>query len=181
MASVDRWGEDGTEGTLKALPTNGLFRSSPKPHFLTDPVLLDAAGQLVGYWAAEHLETGFHVFPFRVEAVHIYGPNLCQGELREMPAFALALVGEEQVRSDIDVIGPDGRLLTQLAAGGTDALTCQSRFYRLRISPRDGLSEYTLACAHRAIPDARSIQLLPPRRRSLMIFLKRMARFGSAS
>ena len=83
VASVDRTGDDGTEGTLKALPTDRLFRSLPSPHFLTDPVLLDAAGQLVGFWTAEHLETGFHVFPFRVEGLHIYGTNLRQREQAE--------------------------------------------------------------------------------------------------
>jgi phosphopantetheinyl transferase len=138
VASVDRWGEDGIVGTLKALPIKGLLRSNPEPHLLTDPVLLDAAGQLVGYWAAEHLETGFHVFPFRVEAVRLYGPNLRQGE-RAQCRVRLALVGADQMRSDIEVIGPDGCLLTQINGWWDKRFDMPDRFYRLRMAPREVL------------------------------------------
>jgi phosphopantetheine--protein transferase-like protein len=138
VASVDRWGEDGTEGTLKALPTDSLFRSIPQPCFLIDPVLLDAAGQLVGYWAAEHLEKGFHVFPFRVEAVHIYGRNLCQGEFAKCQVRT-AFIDEWQLRSDIDIIGPEGRLLTRLVGWWDRRFDLPDRFYRLRISPQEVL------------------------------------------
>jgi acyl transferase domain-containing protein/4'-phosphopantetheinyl transferase EntD len=134
VASVDRTGDDGTEGTLKALPTNRLFRSLASPHFLTDPVLLDAAGQLVGFWTAEHLETGFHVFPFRVEALHIYGTNLRQREQARGRA-RIALIGEWQVRSDIDIVGLDGRLLMQLVGWWDKRFDLPDRFYRLRSSP----------------------------------------------
>jgi phosphopantetheine--protein transferase-like protein len=138
VVSVDRWGEDGTEATLKILPTDHLFRSIPNPNFLTDPVLLDAAGQLIGYWTAEHLETGFNVFPFRVESLRLYGPNLRQGELAKCRA-RIALIGEWQVRSDIDIVGPDGCLLAQVVGWEDKRFNLPSSFYRLRISPRDAL------------------------------------------
>jgi acyl transferase domain-containing protein/phosphopantetheinyl transferase len=142
VVSVDRWGEDGIVGTLKALPTNGLLRSGPEPHFLTDPVLLDAAGQLVGYWAAEHLATGFHVFPFRVEAVRLYGPNLRPGE-RAQCRLRLALDGGDHMRSDIEVIGPDGCLHTQITGWWDKRFDMPDRFYRLRMAPRDVLLSTT--------------------------------------
>jgi acyl transferase domain-containing protein/phosphopantetheinyl transferase len=138
VASVDRWGEDGIAGTLKALPTNSLLRSNLEPHFLTDPVLLDAAGQLVGYWAAEHLETGFHVFPFRVEAVLLYGPTLRQGEQAQC-RVRLALTDVDHMRSDIEVIGPDGCLHTQINGWWDKRFDLPDRFYRLRMAPQDVL------------------------------------------
>jgi phosphopantetheine--protein transferase-like protein len=138
VASVDRTGEDGTEGTLRVLPTDHFFRSIPHPRFLTDPLLLDAAGQLVGFWTAEHLETGFHVFPFRVEAVHIYGTTLRQGELVQGRA-RVALMGEWQVRSDIDIVGPDGRLLMRLIGWWDRRFDLPDKFYRLRTSPQAAL------------------------------------------
>jgi len=56
VVSMDRWGEDGAEATLQVLPSTGLFRSSANPALLTDPILLDQPGQVVGFWIAEHLE-----------------------------------------------------------------------------------------------------------------------------
>jgi acyl transferase domain-containing protein/phosphopantetheinyl transferase len=161
VASVDRWGEDGTEGTLKVLPSNRLFRSISSPRFLTDPVLLDATGQLVGYWTAEHLASGFHVFPYRVEEVHIYGPNLRPGELAKCRA-RIAMVGQQQLRSDIDVIGPAGQLLVQLIGWWDRRFDLPDRFYRLRISPNDTLlsKSWPAAVAHFATPEAFSCCLL---------------------
>jgi acyl transferase domain-containing protein/phosphopantetheinyl transferase len=138
VASVDRWGEDGIEGTLKGLPIDRFFRSIPNPHFLTDAVPLDATGQLVGYWTAEHLERAFHVFPFRVEGLHIYGPNLRLGEFTKCRA-RIALIGESQVRSDIDMIGPNRRLCTRIMGWWDRRFDLPDRLYELRLSPRDAV------------------------------------------
>lgn len=138
VASVDRTGEDGTEGTLKTLPTDHLFRSTPSPEFLTDPVLLDATGQLVGYWTAERFESAFHVFPFRVEALHLYGPSLPPGERVQCRA-EITPIGELQLRSDIDVIQPDGSLLARLVGWWDRRVDLPDGFYRLRTSPGESL------------------------------------------
>jgi phosphopantetheinyl transferase/acyl carrier protein len=161
VASVDRWGEDGIEATLKTMPTDHLLRSTPEPHFLADPVLLDAAGQLVGYWTAEHLETGFNVFPFRVEAVHIYGPSLPRGQ-RAKCRGRIRLLDDSLVRSDIDVVGPDGRLWAQLIGWEDRRFDLPSRFYHLRISPRDvSLSiPWTTPIVRFSMPEAFSCCLL---------------------
>jgi len=76
VVGVDRTGQDGVEATLRVLPTDALFQSRPTPALVTDPVVLDAAGQVVGYWALENLTTRFNVFPFRLESLRIYRPNL---------------------------------------------------------------------------------------------------------
>jgi acyl transferase domain-containing protein/4'-phosphopantetheinyl transferase EntD len=136
VVSVDRWGEDGTEASLEVLPADRLFLSTPEPRFITDPVLLDAAGQLVGYWTAEHLETGFNVFPFRVEALRLFGPAPRRGQRVKCQA-RIALTGESLVRSDIDLTGPDGRLYARLAGWEDKRFNLPESFYRLRISPRD--------------------------------------------
>ncbi|MEA2173114.1 MAG: hypothetical protein QOD00_706 [Blastocatellia bacterium] len=136
VASVERWGEDGTEGTLRGIALDHFFKSVPEPQFLSDAVTLDATGQLVGYWTAEHLSKGFHVFPFRVEELHIYGPNLRPSELAKCRA-RIALVGQDQVRSDIDVIGPDGRLQTRIEGWWDKRFDLPDRFFRIRLSPRE--------------------------------------------
>jgi malonyl CoA-acyl carrier protein transacylase/4'-phosphopantetheinyl transferase EntD len=72
VQSVDRWAPDGIAGTLTALPTDPLGATP-----LSDPILLDAAGQLIGFWSAEH--EPLDVFPFAVSRIDLYNPALAAG------------------------------------------------------------------------------------------------------
>lgn len=158
VSSIDRTGEDGTEATLTALPRNGLFRSNPAPAFLTDPVMLDAAGQVIAYWTGEHLKTAFHIFPYRLEALDLYGPPLSPSRRARCDA-RVSLFGAAQVRSDIDIIDPEERLLMRLIGWEDLRFDLPEPFFRLRTDPRsafisrtiDGLTERLLpgafACA----------------------------------
>jgi malonyl CoA-acyl carrier protein transacylase/phosphopantetheinyl transferase len=134
MASVDAWGEDGAEATLRALPTEGFFRSRAAPRFVTDHILMDAAGQLIAYWIADHRETGFNVYPFRVGQVHFYGPPLRPGERARCQA-RIAPLAENQLRSTIDIIGPAGRLHMRLADWDDRSFDLPASFYRIRFRP----------------------------------------------
>ena len=42
--------------------------------------MLDAAGQVIGFWAAEQLESARVVFPFSLAALDVYGPRRPEGE-----------------------------------------------------------------------------------------------------
>jgi phosphopantetheinyl transferase len=136
VVSIERFGEDGTEATLATLPFERLFRSPAAQGFLTDPALLDAAGQLVGYWITEHQERGFHVFPFGVEALYLYGENRPAGELLKCRA-RIALRGEWQTVSDLELVGADGRLLAKLEGWEDRRFDVPKPFYHFRSSPRD--------------------------------------------
>lgn len=113
VISLARWGEDGTEATLETLPTHNLFASTPTPTLVTDPVLLDAAGQLVGFWAIERLRYGVGTFPFALKELRLFGPSPASGTPVRGRA-RIAFVNERQVRAEIDLVGPDGCLLAQL-------------------------------------------------------------------
>ncbi|MGH3912910.1 MAG: beta-ketoacyl synthase N-terminal-like domain-containing protein [Pseudonocardiaceae bacterium] len=118
VIALDRWGEDGTEATMQTLPTHNLFASTPEPALLTDPMLLDAAGQLVGFWALEYLSDGFTGFPFLLEELQVFGPHPASGTpVRGLAR--IAYVSARHVRADIDLVGPDDRLLARLV-GWTD-------------------------------------------------------------
>jgi acyl transferase domain-containing protein/phosphopantetheinyl transferase len=136
VTSVDRSGKDGMVGQLTVLPSEGLFRSRPQPRFVTDPVVLDAAGQLVGYWAAEYLERGFVVFPYSVQALHIYGPNRPAGEPVTC-RLRLRLTGTSQIRSDLELIGADGRCWMQLVGWEDKRFDVPERFHRFWVAPRE--------------------------------------------
>jgi acyl transferase domain-containing protein/phosphopantetheinyl transferase len=122
VVSLDALAQEGIVGQLKVLPTHDLFRSTAQPRVLTDFALLDAAGQLVGYWPLEWAETGYVMFPIRLDALCIYGPSLppgqtavCQVQMRD--------VHQKYMRADIDIIRPDGGLWMRLEGW------CDWRFY----------------------------------------------------
>jgi acyl transferase domain-containing protein/phosphopantetheinyl transferase len=122
VVSLDKLAAEGVVGQLQTLPTDNLFRSTPQPRLLTDCALLDAAGQMVGYWPLERVEAGYIIFPIRLDTLHLYSPALppgqkvvCQVQMRE--------VHEKYMRADIDIILPDGRLWMRLEGW------CDWRFY----------------------------------------------------
>jgi acyl transferase domain-containing protein/phosphopantetheinyl transferase len=122
VVSLDELAAEGVVGQLQTLSTDNLFRSTPRPRLLTDCALLDAAGQLVGYWPLERMEAGYIIFPIRLDALHLYGPALppgqkvvCQVRMRE--------VHEKYMRADIDIIQPDGRPWMRMEGW------CDWRFY----------------------------------------------------
>ncbi len=110
--------EDGLSATLEVLPRGDLLRSKPDPKFWIDPVLLDAAGQMVGYWPIEYLTDGFMMFPIQIQEIMLYQEPLSPGS-RCACRVRIRDIGQRQVRADIDIIAPDGRLWMQVR-GWTD-------------------------------------------------------------
>ena len=151
VESMDRWTDDGAEATLVALPPHGMFRAIESPRFLTDPVILDAAGQVVGYWIAEGSPRAYHVFPFRVEAVEIYGPPFQPGA-RPRCSARIETVGDWQLRSAVDIAAEDGAVRYRLAGWEDKRFELPETFYRFRIDPRAGRlgRPWTTAKADRA-------------------------------
>jgi len=103
-----RWQAVAAVETTAPAGARALVRALPCPRFALDPIVLDAAGQLIGFWTAERLDRGRVVFPFRLEALDVYGPPADAGE-EAICTSAITLNGEQLMRSDIDVRGTDGR------------------------------------------------------------------------
>jgi acyl transferase domain-containing protein len=133
--SVERAGRNGCSATLEALPHAQLFTDNPRPAFLFDPVLLDAAGQVVAYWFWEAIEKGTDLFPYRVGAFHCYAPAPFAGtplECRVVRRFESDAV----IHSDIEVLDRAGRVYYRLDNWETRRFPQPPRFLRLRIDPR---------------------------------------------
>jgi len=109
VASLDTVGEDGLTAQLEVLPVDNLFAGQDSPAFYFDPFLLDAAGQLVGYWPVEYLNEGFVLFPIKVKSITRYQPNPAPG-VRTTCRLRITHVGQRQLRADMDVVTPDGSL-----------------------------------------------------------------------
>jgi acyl transferase domain-containing protein/phosphopantetheinyl transferase len=108
VRSVDVVAPAAALAVLEALPITGLLRDDPAPGLVLDPVLLDAAGQVIGFWAADRLERGRVVFPFRLAALDLYGLFPAAGQRFGCRAV-IEQVGDALLRSDIDVVDADGR------------------------------------------------------------------------
>jgi malonyl CoA-acyl carrier protein transacylase len=134
VASVDRCGEDGAAATLEVLSSDRFF-SPPRPGaFLTDPIVLDAAGQVMGFWAMERLEEGFLVFPYRFEALYLYGPRQEVG--RKAACLARTrLEGPQRVFTEFDILGPDGGPWMRIEAWEDKRFRLPERAYAFLLSP----------------------------------------------
>jgi phosphopantetheinyl transferase len=127
VRSVDVVAPAGARAQLEVLPRAGLLRNTLEPRFVLDPVVLDAAGQVIGFWAAEMLERAPVVFPFRLAALDLYGPSLPAGEPLACLA-AIRLEGDQLVRSDIDVLDATGRCWMRLAGWEDKRFAVPERF-----------------------------------------------------
>jgi malonyl CoA-acyl carrier protein transacylase/phosphopantetheinyl transferase len=126
--------DDGAEGEFLAPPDHDLFEAMPAPGFAIDAVSLDAEGQLIGVWAAECLDRAFHVFPFRMERLDIFGPPLVPGTRARCQA-SIDLKANLETRSCIELVDGDGRLLNRITGWWDKRFELPERFFSLRLDP----------------------------------------------
>jgi acyl transferase domain-containing protein len=147
VSSIDRFDRGAIEATLKKPPAPRLFRSSVKPDFLTDPILLDGAGQVIGFWTwtLERFEDGAATFPVGFEALNIYGPFDCGDE----PIKCLARISasaDGRTLADIDLVAPGGGLLARLTGWKNMRLLGWTQlFNQFILSPREVV--YSAPCS----------------------------------
>ena len=113
VKEIKRAGKNGMDAVLEMPPTRDFFRNQTANRFLTNPVLMDGAGQVVGLWAMASLESTFVIFPARIDEIIWYTPLggftasvLCRVSPR--------LEGNSHLASDIQLVAPDGSLLAQI-------------------------------------------------------------------
>lgn len=134
VRSIERVGAEGIEATLKVPATTGLFSTLSDPEFLTSPILLDAAGQLVGFWAADMLSRGYVVFPFRIRSLEWFG---------RIPSPGAILVGRAQIAqaadvrliAELEVLDSENSLLMRVSAWEDKRIDMPDEFFQFRIDP----------------------------------------------
>jgi phosphopantetheinyl transferase len=135
VRSVDRVGDDGNSATLMTPAPRRLFGQDNEPELLTDAVALDAAGQVLAYWAKEQLGPHVDVFPFRVGAIRVMQPPPAAGTRIRCDVRA-SLVGDLQTRCDIDLVDPHGRAIYRIEGWENRRFELPRELLQLRISPR---------------------------------------------
>jgi acyl transferase domain-containing protein/phosphopantetheinyl transferase len=134
VCSVDRVAPAGSEATLVVLDRRSLLPGGRAAGLVTDPVLLDLPGQVIGFWASHFLERAYLVLPFWMESLSLYGPPL-QPEERLTCTALTTLVGDHQVRSSMDVIRADGRLWARFEGWEDRRFDLPSAASRLLVAP----------------------------------------------
>lgn len=110
LDSTDRQGDEGIEGHLRTLPHDRLFRSTPDPDLLLDPLLIDASTHLLGGWhLSQPDQNGRVVLPYELGNVTMYGPRPAAGT-RVKCRVRVESISARKASHRIDLIGPDGRL-----------------------------------------------------------------------
>ncbi len=141
VKSVERAGRNGTSATLEALRHDILFGDNQNPGFVFDPILLDAAGQVVAYWFWEAIQRETDLFPYRVASFDIFEDAPAAGtqlECRVIRKHESDMV----IHSDIEVLDRSGRVYYRLLGWETRRFPQPPRFLHLRVSPREAyLSE----------------------------------------
>jgi phosphopantetheinyl transferase len=107
VETIDQVGDDGIVATLRAPIDGGPFSSAGEASMLIDPITLDAMGQVVACWVAEHYARSVNVFPFRLERLTLHGAGLAAGE-RARCRVRVREIDEERMVSDIDVLAESG-------------------------------------------------------------------------
>jgi acyl transferase domain-containing protein/phosphopantetheinyl transferase len=130
-----RWGAESIDADLEALPTQDYFRFTRQPQFQLDAALLDAAGQLAGYWLTEKHSWGFNCFPFRLKRFETYAPPPAAGT-RTLCRMRLRLTGEQLLEAHMDIVGPDGQLLMRAESWEDRKFAVPQRLYDYRLQPQ---------------------------------------------
>ena len=69
LRHVQGWNESGIDAELSDCTLTGFLDRGERPFLLTNPVLLDATGQLAACWVAEQVGTDFNCFPSSIERI----------------------------------------------------------------------------------------------------------------
>jgi hypothetical protein len=135
---MDRSGQDGAEAILVGRTSDGWLRSKPAPAFLIDPMVLDAMGQIVGYWIGDRFKTGLSVFPVKLERLEVFTRALEPGRSARCRVRVTHL-DEDWIRSNIEAVGDDGTVLFRMLQWEDRRLDLPKRLYDFRIAPHEVL------------------------------------------
>ena len=135
VRSMNEIGSNGTSATIEVLPCHTLVKGHPAPGFLTDPVVLDATGQVVAFWTQEVLQKAGDIFPYRLGALHCYGPLRALGTQLRCDVV-VARVTDKDLSSDIEVRDAEGLVLYRLESWEDRRFLLPRNLWDLRLAPR---------------------------------------------
>lgn len=135
VTSIRRWADEAIEADMITIPTHDYFSFTTTPKFRIDSALLDAAGQLAGYWLTEKHTWGFNCFPYHLGHYTQYGPPpppgtkmICRGDVR--------MSDELRIEAHFDLFDDSGRLLFRAANWDDRKFSVPQHLYDFRLDPQ---------------------------------------------
>ena len=107
-------GDNGVVGELVVNSRQGMFADNPDPMLLSDPLLLDAVGQLIGLWA---MQRGEYVYPISMGHIEIYAPTPPVGT-RVPVTIHIRKEGLKTLYADIEIQDGNGYLWMRISRWG---------------------------------------------------------------
>ena len=153
ISHIDGWDPQGIDARLSRSALADFFVQGHTPAMVTNPVILDAMGQLAAFWLAQYAGTDFNCFPSTIDRIEFLVD--CPADLP-----GLRLRGRQQPvegESDQDIavarrwafecVDADERPLIRVSGLANVFFPVQNRFYRVRLDPRSGCLGAPLAVA----------------------------------
>ncbi|MES2684106.1 MAG: beta-ketoacyl synthase N-terminal-like domain-containing protein [Pseudomonadota bacterium] len=131
--AVNKWGHGGMEAEITVIATHDYFAST-QPHFQFDAAVLDAAGQIAGFWLRERYAEVRNCFPFRVRVLRLFAPPPAAGTKLSCRG-AIVMQGETQLEARWDLFGADGQLVMQSEGWEDRVFAVPDRFHAFRMNP----------------------------------------------
>lgn len=142
LAWLDGWDDSGMDAQLTRLSIDGFFDGQHRPMLLTNPVLLDAVGQLAAFWIAEYAGTDFNCFPSAIERIELYRP--CPADEdgmrllgRQQPLDASGDIAAPRIWH-FDCVDASGAPLVRVRGLVNVFFPVPNRFYEVRRDPLGG-------------------------------------------
>ena len=128
------WNHSGIAAALAVIETDTFLKDVHQPQFQIDSGLLDAAGQLAGYWISEQFGTDFNVFPFMVEAFDQYEAPLPAGSQIDCRG-RIEFASDRFTTATFDFLH-QGHVIARLTGWQDRYFTVPHRYYQCRLSPQ---------------------------------------------
>jgi phosphopantetheine--protein transferase-like protein len=149
---VDEVAPDGARASLIVPTRDSLFASRRDPHFITDPVLLDQPGQVLGVWM-DVLSSGNPVaFPVSVRSVRIFAGPLPPGE-KLTCEISGASTEDGMLMGELDIVRADGVLWGRISGWKDRRFDLPEKFRVNALTRTDYHLSEPMSVARDSVPD----------------------------
>jgi len=138
VKALQGWTDSSIVGSVQVLPRAVLVGGGSEQGWQTDPVMLDAVGQLAGYWLSEKYNAGFNCFPYRIERLRLFAaPTVAGSTLAADGVFREQ--GRDAFEVDWQLRDTAGHLLLDVKNWCDRRFTVAPEFTRWRSHPQQAL------------------------------------------
>ncbi len=79
VKKIVHMGDDGVVAELEVLPKHQLLKGIETPHFVIDPIIIDASMHITTYWAHSKYGVDLTILPFQISSLQYFLPPIAKG------------------------------------------------------------------------------------------------------